>query len=399
MMALSIRSPILALALFLSAVPLLAQTAEAKSTFMAECSAKYKAAKADGSVDAATKWTDFMKTQCKDLKLDDAAAQAAPVEGAPEAKVTKTKASTKKVVAPVETTAATPSGSFIKDCAASWKAMKTNNTVPEGLTWKAYVSGKCVATPAAAPMEAAAPDATFMEKCATDWKAMKASLTVPEGLTWKAFVKGKCVDKPTATEVVAKKKTDATAKTTDASTETFIQKCGTNWKAMKAAGTVPEGLTWKAFVTGKCVAKPAGAATTVADNNKTFIKKCSDDWKVMKASKTVPEGLTWRQFVTAKCIVEGQAAPTTVAAMKTKKKVAVEVTAPSEPTASDETKPVKLVDKNGKAFTAGQLAAHARARTCGAKWRAEKAAGTLAQGAKWPQYWSACNSELKSASL
>ena len=398
MMAHFIRTPLLATALFLSALPFLTQSAQAKSTFMAECSAKYKAAKADGSVDATTKWTDFMKNQCKDLQADAVAVPDATVEPAPVAKVTKAKVTKKKVEAPVEATATTPSGSFIKDCSAAWKTMKTNNTVPEGMTWKAFVSGKCVAVPVAAPVEAAAPDQTFMEKCATDWKAMKAAFTVPEGLTWKTFVKGKCVEKPMATKVVAKKKTDAAATTADASTETFIQKCGTDWKAMKAAGTVPEGLTWKAFVTGKCVAKPAGAATTVAVDNKAFLKKCSDDWKAMKASSTVPEGLTWRQFVTAKCVVEGAAAPTMVAAKKTKKKAAVAEVAPSEPTADSETKPVKLVDKNGKAFTAGQLAAHARARTCGAKWRAEKAAGTLEDGAKWPQYWSTCNTELKTAS-
>lgn len=397
MMAQFIRTPILAVAFFLSTVPFLAQTAEAKSTFMADCSAKYKAAKADGSIDDTAKWTDFMKNQCKDLQTDAAATPDATAVAAPDATVTKTKATKKTVDAPADAVAATPSGSFIKDCAAAWKTMKTNNTVPEGLTWKAFVSGKCVATPAAAPVEAAAPDATFMEKCATDWKAMKAAFTVPEGLTWKAFVKGKCVDKPTSTKVVAKKKADAPATTTDASTETFIQKCGTDWKAMKAAGTVPEGLTWKAFVIGKCVAKPAGAATTAADDNKSFMKKCSDDWKAMKAGNTVPEGLTWKQFVTAKCVIEG-AASTTVAAKKTKKKVAIEDVAPIEPTAASEITPVKLVDKNGKAFTAGQLAAHARARTCGAKWRAEKAAGTLEDGAKWPQYWSACNTELKAAS-
>ena len=141
--------------------------------------------------------------------------------------------------------------------------------------------------------------------------------------------------------------------------------------------------------------KPQCSVPTLV--NKSFMKKCSDDWKAMKAGNTVPEGLTWRQFVSAKCVIEG-AAPTTVAAKKTKKKVAIEEVAPTEPTAASEITPVKLVDKNGKAFTAGQLAAHARARTCGAKWRAEKAAGTLEDGAKWPQYWSACNTELKAAS-
>lgn len=393
MMAQFIRTPILAMALFLSAIPFLAQSAEAKSTFMAECSAKYKAAKADGSIDDTTKWTDFMKEQCKDLQTD--------AEAAPEEKETKAKTTAKKAETPVETIAATPSGSFIKDCSAAWKTMKTNNTVPEGLTWKAFVTGKCVATPTVASVKATVPDATFMEKCAADWKAMKAAFTVPEGLTWKTFVKGKCVEKPVVTKVVAtKKKADKkiAAVEPEASTETFLQKCSTDWKAMKAANTVPKGLTWVAFVIGKCVAKPTEAKTAETTDNKTFFKKCSDDWKAMKAGNTVPEGLTWRQFVTDKCILEGTTEPTKVVAKKTKKKTAVDEVAPTEPSAADEIKPVKLVDKNGKSFTAGQLAAHARARTCGAKWRAEKVAGTLEDGAKWPQYWSTCNSELKTAS-
>ena len=390
MMAHFIRTPILATAFLLSALPFLAQSVEAKSTFMAECSAKYKAAKADGSVDAATKWTDFMKNQCKDLQTDATAVPDATVEPAPVAKVTKAKVTKKNVETPAEATATTPSGSFIKDCSAAWKTMKTNNTVPEGMTWKAFVSGKCVATPAAAPVEAAAPDATFMEKCATDWKAMKASFTVPEGLTWKTFVKGKCVEKPMATKVAAKKKTEAPAATTtaDAGTETFIQKCGTDWKAMKAAGTVPEGLTWKAFVTGKCVAKPAGAATAGADDGKAFMKKCGDDWKAMKASGTVPDGLKWKDYVKGKCVVDGV---TPVMAKK-------DATQPDEPTTMVlETGDLKTVDKNGKAFTSGQMAAHKRIRICANKWRAAKASGTIAPDQKWPQFWSACNAELKAA--
>lgn len=47
--------------------------------------------------------------------------------------------------------------------------------------------------------------------------------------------------------------------------------------------------------------------------------------------------------------------------------------------------------------TAGQLAARERQKKCAAEWKADKAAGKIASGMKWPQYWSACNKRLKSA--
>lgn len=39
-----------------------------------------------------------------------------------------------------------------------------------------------------------------------------------------------------------------------------------------------------------------------------------------------------------------------------------------------------------------------RQKKCGAEWKAAKAAGKIEKGQKWPQYWSACNKRLKSAS-
>jgi hypothetical protein len=289
-MKLSLRTSTLALALMLCVAPFASLSAQAKSTFMTDCSAKFKAAKAAGTIDAATKWTDFMKTTCK----ADAAA-AAPDATAPAA-ATPAKATKPATTAMDATT--TPSGSFMQNCSASWKAMKAANTVPPGMKWKDFVAAKCVATPAAAPA------------------TTTAAATAPAA--------------PSAMSA------------------SFIKKCGDDWKAMKAAGTVPAGLTWKDFVIGKCVAKPAAAG----------------------AASTAP-------------------AATPAAVKKTTSM------APAEPTTADPA--VKLVDKNGKPFTPGQLAAHERARTCGAKWRAEKAAGTLQAGLKWPQYWSACNTELKAA--
>jgi hypothetical protein len=45
--------------------------------------------------------------------------------------------------------------------------------------------------------------------------------------------------------------------------------------------------------------------------------------------------------------------------------------------------------------TAGQMAARERQRKCAAEWKAAKAGGKLAEGTKWPKFWSQCNARLK----
>ena len=45
--------------------------------------------------------------------------------------------------------------------------------------------------------------------------------------------------------------------------------------------------------------------------------------------------------------------------------------------------------------TPGQSAARDRQRKCGAEWKEAKAAGKVAAGMKWPQYYSQCNARLK----
>jgi hypothetical protein len=247
----SLRNMSLALALMVSAAPLLSVHAEAKASFMAECSAKFKAAKAANTLGTDTKWTDFMKHQC----AADATA-AAPAEPA-------------------------------------------------------------VAAEPAAPADAMVKPAKMKKKAKADPAAPAA--------------------------------TDAMATTTPSGS--FMQNCSASWKAMKAAGTVPAGMKWKDFVAGKCAATPAVATEA------PMVKPA----KMKKAVAVAPEEI------------------------------------PTEPAVAADTSPVKTMDKNGKAFTPGQMAAHARARACGAKWRAEKAAGTLEAGAKWPQYWSTCNTAMKAA--
>ncbi len=195
--------------------------------------------------------------------------------------------------------------------------------------------------------------------------------------------------------------------------------CSVLFKAAKAANT-DGGMTYKDFRTAKCSADaavapvapaapaakmtkaaapvaPAAPAAAIATSG-SFMKDCSVAWKGMKAANTVPAGMTFKDFVTAKCVVAGApmapaakgaaaAAPAVVAAPKMTK-----VVAPSEPTGADE--PVKTVDKNGKAFTPGQMAFYQHEKLCGAQWRG---LATKPVGMKWPQYLSACHKQLKAA--
>ena len=88
-----------------------------------------------------------------------------------------------------------------------------------------------------------------------------------------------------------------------------------------------------------------------------------------------------------------------------KPKIAAATTAAVDPTppepAATATQPANAAsattDKNGKAFTVGQLAAQQRIKQCGALWQADKAAAKLPAGQTWPQYWSDCNTKLKAA--
>jgi hypothetical protein len=265
-------------------------SSQASALSMTECSALFAKAKADAKISGAAvlKWNDFRKANC--------AADAAAVEPAP--------APAAKPVKPAKATAAAPA-------------------------------------PAAPAATAAATGGTFMQQCSATWQAMKAASTVPAGMTFKDFQKGKCLAPVSAAPA-------APVATAAATGGTFMQQCSATWQAMKAASTVPAGMTFKDFQKGKCVA-PAG---TVA------------------------------------------AAPAVEATpMKAKKPMKV---APAEPTGTTlDTTEIAKVDKNGKPRTEKQIAAIARIRMCGNLWRGDKAAGKLAPDMKWSTYWHECSDRLK----
>jgi hypothetical protein len=131
----------------------LAATSSAQALTMAECSAKYKAAKADGSLNG-QKWNDFRKAQCA---ADAAAAPAAMPAPAPAPAAPK---EAKKEAAPAAAPAAPmPVGNAVfpsvvdpkyaqekpglareHTCADQWKANKAANTTG-GMKWNAKGGG------------------------------------------------------------------------------------------------------------------------------------------------------------------------------------------------------------------------------------------------------------------
>jgi hypothetical protein len=71
------------------------------------------------------------------------------------------------------------------------------------------------------------------------------------------------------------------------------------------------------------------------------------------------------------------------------------------PAQSDSTTPARRSRKSKAAKgekkepTVGQMAARERQRKCAAEWKTAKAGGKVADGMKWPKFWSQCNTRLK----
>lgn len=205
---------------------------------------------------------------------------------------------------------------------------------------------------------------SFMKACSTKYKAAKAANSAEGNMKWTDFMKSQCAADTTAAD---------------------------------PAPAAPAAPMVKPAKAAKSVAPAAPAATTVATPSGSFMQNCSAAWKDLKAKNAVPAGMAWKDFVAAKCVVAGAApAPVTPVVMKKKPAAATMDPTPVEPADTANTDPLKTVDKNGKAFTQGQMAAHQRARDCGAKWRANKPT-FQAQYGTWPKYWSACNTEMKAA--
>ena len=103
------------------------------------------------------------------------------------------------------------------------------------------------------------------------------------------------------------------------------------------------------------------------------MKECGAKYQAAKANNTLG-GKNWAQFLAA-CRGSQAAAPAAPVA---------------KPAAA-----AKPASHLPGAQSPAMAAMHDRQRKCGQMWQADKAAGKIPAGQKWPQYWSACNTKLK----
>src|SRR5438477_12869031 len=115
------------------------------------------------------------------------------------------------------------------------------------------------------------------------------------------------------------------------------------------------------------------------------MKECAAEWDTMKAAKQTG-GMKYRDF-SKQCMSGGAAAPTAIAP-----------TAPAAPASGPATAAPTTTAKPATGAT-GRQAMIARERACGAEWKADKAAGKIQAGMKWPQYWSACDKRKKAEGM
>ncbi len=232
---------------------------------------------------------------------------------------------------------------------------------------------------------ASAATSPAMQACSDQWSQMKADDKVPAGQTWPKYW-SQC-----AKDYAAAHPAD-TAAATDATTPAPVEPPPA--KKTKAAATPAkteaaktEAAKTEAAKTEAAKAEPAPADDGAGSGKgkSPAMQACSDQWAKLKADGKVPSGQTWPKFWSqcSKDYAAAHADDEDLGAPLPDPEVAAKVD-PAKPAAAGKKEP-----------TAGQKAAWARMRSCGAEWQAKKAADKLPAGAKWPQYWSDCNKRLK----
>lgn len=126
----------------------------------------------------------------------------------------------------------------------------------------------------------------------------------------------------------------------------------------------------------------APVVVPVAAQAKTM-KECAAEWDKMKAANQTGT-MKYRDF-TKQCM-SGAAAPAPTA------------TAPPPPPPAAAPAPATTTAKPATG-SSGRQAMIARERACGAEWKADKAAGRIPAGQKWPQYWSECDKRKKAQGM
>jgi len=116
-------------------------------------------------------------------------------------------------------------------------------------------------------------------------------------------------------------------------------------------------------------------------------KACKEEWQANKAANQAAK-ITEKAYVT-KCRADTAAAKPAAPAAAAPAAAAPAATAPAP-------KPAAM---KPAAATGGKAGETTRIKACGAEWKADKAAGKVPAGQKWPQYWSECDKRKKAAGM
>ncbi|EJN06247.1 hypothetical protein [Phyllobacterium sp. YR531] len=206
---------------------------------------------------------------------------------------------------------------------------------------------------------------------------------------------------------------------TTAQAQSTTKQCSTQYQAAKEAGTL-NGQKWPQFLS-ECSAKLKGdddaeatapakkatkkeaketpakpkktetaAASKSGMSGKAVTKECSSQYQAAKEAGTL-NGQKWPQFL-SECSASLKADNSDDATPDEP------VAAPKKTTASKPAKTqtvAKTTSADGKPLSPAQIAFRARISECGDQWQQAKASNRTG-GKTWPQYWSACNTRLKS---
>ncbi len=229
----------------------------AKGLTAKECSTKYQAAKAAGTLNG-MKWNDFRKTEC-------AAGATAAAEPA--------KATTKAAAASDDDAA---KGLTAKECSTKYQAAKAAGTL-NGMKWNDFRKTECAAgaTAAAEPAKATTKAAAASDddaakgltakECSTKYQAAKAAGTL-NGMKWNDFRKTECAAGATAAAEPAKATTKAAA---EDGKGLSMADCSAKYQAAKASNSLG-GKKWNDFRKSECGASASDDDTVPAADEATY---------------------------------------------------------------------------------------------------------------------------------
>jgi hypothetical protein len=120
------------------------------------------------------------------------------------------------------------------------------------------------------------------------------------------------------------------------------------------------------------------------------MKECSAKYHEAKTAGTL-NGQKWNDFRKAQCGAEAAAEPAAPPPAPPPAAAPPPPPKPAPTTAAPAAKPAT--------GSPGRQAFLARERACGAEWKADKAAGKIPAGQKWPQYWHLCDARKKTQGM